>query len=75
MSAPVSSVCSCRRVSGHACSRATPANSPADLQPLAEAAQGDLLDPSYVAGALRGVDALFWACPSRSPRPIRRPAW
>ncbi|GID27675.1 NmrA family NAD(P)-binding protein [Paractinoplanes brasiliensis] len=42
---------------------------PADLRPLVEVAQGDLLDPSYVAGALRGVDALFWACPESFAAP------
>lgn len=42
---------------------------PADLRPLVEVAQGDLLDPSFVAGAVRGVDALFWVSPESFTAP------
>lgn len=40
-----------------------PSRLPAALLPLVEVAQGDLRDAGFVAGALKGADALFWATP------------
>jgi len=36
---------------------------PPDLLPLVEVAQGDLLDPDFVAGAFKGAESVFWATP------------
>ncbi|MBL7259531.1 NmrA family NAD(P)-binding protein [Paractinoplanes lichenicola] len=42
---------------------------PPGLRPLVEVAQGDLLDAAFVAGALQGADALFWASPESFTAP------
>ncbi|MBM2618229.1 NAD(P)H-binding protein [Actinoplanes sp. LDG1-06] len=49
-----------------------PAKLPAELLPLVEVAQGDLLDAGFVSDALKGADALFWASPESftSPDPL-----
>ncbi|MGK5683303.1 NmrA family NAD(P)-binding protein [Actinoplanes sp. URMC 104] len=36
---------------------------PGDLLPHVEVAEGDLLDQAFVADAVKGADALFWATP------------
>ncbi|MCO8273550.1 NAD(P)H-binding protein [Actinoplanes sp. TRM 88003] len=40
-----------------------PSRLPAELLPLVEVAQGDLLDGEFVADAVKGADSLFWATP------------
>jgi uncharacterized protein YbjT (DUF2867 family) len=40
-----------------------PARLPAEVLPLVEVAQGDLLDQGFVTDALKGAESLFWATP------------
>ena len=40
-----------------------PGRLPPDLLPLVEVAQGDLLDPGFVADAFKGAESVFWATP------------
>ncbi len=49
-----------------------PARLDPGLRPLVDVAQGDLLDEAFVADALKGVEALFWASPESftSPDPL-----
>jgi uncharacterized protein YbjT (DUF2867 family) len=46
-----------------------PAKLDADLRPLVDVAQGDLLDAAFVADALKGAEALFWASPESFTAP------
>ena len=46
-----------------------PAKLPAELRPHVDVAQGDLLDASFVADAVKGADALFWASPEAFTAP------
>ncbi|MBU2664765.1 NAD(P)H-binding protein [Actinoplanes bogorensis] len=46
-----------------------PARLPDAVRPHVEVAQGDLLDASFVADAVKGAEALFWASPEAFTAP------